>query len=69
MMHMLGKQGCELINSVEISVFWTCWYKKHTLLVSGSAAIPEACSEVVAAGHEARVGGWVYDTAHNIIVA
>lgn len=27
------------------------------LLVSGGAAIPESCSEVVAAGHEAGVGG------------
>ncbi len=28
MMHSLGKQACEVINSVDISVFGTCWYKK-----------------------------------------
>lgn len=39
------------------------------LLVSGGAAIPESGSEVVAAGHEAGVGGWVDDTAHDVIVA
>lgn len=32
-------------------------YKHKCLLVSGGAAIPESSSEVIAAGHEAGVGG------------
>lgn len=45
------------------------WSQSKRLSVSGGAAIPESGSEVIAAGHEAWVGGWVYDAAHNVIVA
>lgn len=38
-------------------------------LVRGGAAVPEAGTEVVAAGHEARVGGRVHDAAHDVVVA
>lgn len=37
--------------------------------VRGGSAVPEAGPEVVAAGHEARIGGGVHDAAHNVIVS
>ena len=37
--------------------------------VCGGTAVPEARPEVVAAGHEARVGGRVDDAAHDVVVS
>lgn len=37
--------------------------------VCGSAAVPEAGPEVIAAGHEAGVGGRVDDAADNVVVS
>lgn len=37
--------------------------------VCGGSAVPEAGPEVIAAGHEARVGGGVHDASHNVIVS
>ena len=38
-------------------------------LVRGGPPVPEPGSEVVAAGHEAGVGGRVHDAAHDVVVA
>lgn len=38
-------------------------------LVGGGPPVPEPGSEVVAARHEARVGGRVHDAAHDVVVA
>lgn len=37
--------------------------------VRGGAAVPEAGSEVVAAGHEAGIGGRVDDAADDVVVS
>lgn len=37
--------------------------------VCGGAAVPEAGPEVVAAGHEAGIGGRMDDAAHNVVVS
>lgn len=37
--------------------------------VCGGAPVPETCPEIVAAGHEARIGGRVDDAAHNVVVS
>lgn len=38
-------------------------------LVCGWPPVPEPGPEVIAAGHEARVGGWVHNAAHDVVVA
>lgn len=45
------------------------WLHACPCSVGGGAAVPEAGPEVVAAGHEAGVGGRVHDAAHDVVVA